>query len=300
KANKGSQVLFVLAILFVAFNLRPAITSVVPLIGTIRDDVGFSNWSVALLTSLPLIAFMLISPIAPKLANKLTNELTLVVGLFVLVLGISLRSISLVVFLFFGTFCIGFGIAICNVLLPSVIKDKFPHKVAIMTSLYTTSMTLFATIASGTSIPLADGVGLGWQISLLVWTVPAFVGLILWFIIVVKNKSKHKETIMYDRQNSSTNGNGIWKEPLAWQVAFFMGLQSFIFYVMVSWLPEILQFYGMGKTGAGFMLSYFQLIGIPVSFVIPMFATKMKNQRMLTFTVNVLFIIGLIILLISQ
>lgn len=294
------QILLAAAVLMIAFNLRPAITSIGPLIGTIRDDVGFANWNIALLTSLPLIAFMLISPIAPKLANKLTSERALMLGLCVLFIGISLRSISMIVFLFLGTFLIGFGIAICNVLLPSVIKDKFPHKVAIMTSLYTTSMTLFATIASGTSIPLADGVGLGWQISLLVWTVPAVVGLILWFIIVVKNKSIHRETIMYDRQNISTNGNGIWKEPLAWQVAFFMGLQSFIFYVMVSWLPEILQFYGMGKTGAGFMLSYFQLIGIPVSFVIPMFATKLKNQRMLTFTVNVLFIIGLIILLISQ
>src|SRR5699024_6466141 len=103
-------------------------------------------------------------------------------GLFVLIIGISLRSISMIVFLFLGTFLIGFGIAICNVLLPSVIKDKFPHKVAIMTSLYTTSMTLFATIASATSIPLADGVGLGWQISLLVWMVPAVIGLMLWFI----------------------------------------------------------------------------------------------------------------------
>jgi len=297
KANKGSQVLFVLAILFVAFNLRPAITSVGPLIGTIRDDVGFSNWSVALLTSLPLIAFMLISPIAPKLANKLTNELTLVIGLFVLVLGISLRSISLVVFLFFGTFCIGFGIAICNVLLPSVIKDKFPHKVAIMTSLYTMSMSLFATTASGVSIPLADGLQLGWQLSLLVWIIPALIGLIIWMIIVIKNKQvKSTEQMYFESKNSS----GIWKVPLAWQVALFMGLQSLIFYTMISWLPEILIFYGMNKASAGFMLSYFQFIGIPISFIIPMVATKLKTQRPIVLTANLLFIVGLILLLTTQ
>lgn len=298
--SKGYTILLVAAVLFIAFNLRPAITSVGPLIGIIRDDVGFANWNIALLTSLPLIAFMLISPIAPKLANKLTSERALMLGLFVLIIGISLRSISMIVFLFFGTFLIGFGIAICNVLLPSVIKDKFPHKVAIMTSLYTASMTFFATVASGASIPLANGVDLGWQFSLLVWVVPAVIGLVLWFIIVTKNRSIHKDTSIYDKQNTTTNGHSIWKEPLAWQVAIFMGLQSFIFYVMVSWLPEILQFYGMGKTGAGFMLSYFQLIGIPVSFMIPMVATKMKNQRTLVLTVNSLFIIGLISLLISQ
>lgn len=167
-----------------------------------------------------------------------------------------------------------------------------------MTSLYTTSMTLFATIASGTSIPLADGAGLGWQISLFVWILPAVIGLILWFLIVTKNKTERDQTTMYDKQDVSNNG--IWKEPLAWQVAVFMGLQSLIFYVMVSWLPEILQFYGMGKTGAGFMLSYFQLIGIPVSFVMPMIAIKLRTQRPIVLTVNILFIIGLILLLISK
>lgn len=125
ETSKGYYILLVLAILFVGFNLRPAITSVGPLIGTIRDDVGFANWNVALLTSLPLIAFMLISPIAPKIAHKWTNELTLSLGLFILVVGIGLRFISSVTFLFLGTFLIGTGIAICNVLLPSVIKDKF-------------------------------------------------------------------------------------------------------------------------------------------------------------------------------
>src|SRR5699024_6693987 len=86
--GKGYTILLVLAILFIAFNLRPALTSLGPLIGTIRDDIGFSNWNVALLTSLPLIVFALVSPIAPRLANRLSNELSLVLGLTVLILGI--------------------------------------------------------------------------------------------------------------------------------------------------------------------------------------------------------------------
>lgn len=296
--SKGYQTLLVAAILLVAVNLRPAITSVGPLIGTIRDDIGLSNWNVALLTSLPLIAFMLISPIAPKIANKLTSERALLLGLFILVIGIILRSISLMFFLFFGTFLVGFGIAICNVLLPSIIKDKFPFKVAIMTSLYTTIMTLFATIASGVSIPLADGVKLGWEISLVVWVIPVIIGLVFWFIIVTKNKPKSNHQIVSDKQNVSNNR--IWQEPLAWYVAMFMGLQSFIFYVIVSWLPEILQFYGVGKTGSGFMLSYYQLIGVPVSFVMPIIAIKMKKQRLIILIVNALFITGLLLLLINK
>src|SRR5699024_8091775 len=216
KTNQLYKVILVAGIVTVAFNLRPAITSVGPLIGTIRDDIGLANWNVALLTSLPLIAFAIMSPIAPKLANKLTNEVTLTLGLFMLIVGVSLRSISFVLLLFFGTLCIGAGIAICNVLLPGVIKDRFPHKVAIMTSLYTSSMALFATTASGVSIPLANGLQLGWQLSLLVWIIPALIGLIIWVIIVIKNKQvKSTEQMYFESKNSS----GIWKVPLAWQVA---------------------------------------------------------------------------------
>src|SRR5699024_11582560 len=48
--SKSYQILLAAAVLMIAFNLRPAITSIGPLIGTIRDDVGFANWNIALLT----------------------------------------------------------------------------------------------------------------------------------------------------------------------------------------------------------------------------------------------------------
>ena len=297
KENRLYQALLVIGVIFVAFNLRPAITSVGPLIGTIRDDIGFANWSVALLTSLPLIAFAIMSPIAPKLANKFSNEMTLVIGLFVLIIGISLRSMSVVFLIFFGTLCIGLGIAICNVLLPGVIKEKFPAKVAIMTSVYTTSMSIFATSASGLSIPLAEELNLGWQLALLVWAIPAVIGLIIWLIIYKNNRKNTSDKQLNNFE--SKKGSGIWKSNLAWKVALFMGFQSLIFYVTISWLPELLMDEGMRKATAGYMLSYFQFLGIPISFIIPMIAVKMKSQRALVLAINLLYIIGISTLLLK-
>src|SRR5690625_3111872 len=289
------QALLFVGVIFVAFNLRPAITSVGPLFGTIRDDIGLSNWSVAFLTSLPLIAFAIMSPIAPKLANRLSNEATLALGLLILIIGISLRSVSIIFLIFFGTLCIGLGIAICNVLLPGIIKEKFPAKVAIMTSIYTSSMAIVATSASGVSVPLSEGLNLGWQLSLFVWVIPAVIGLAIWIIVYRKNNKKHKAERL--RFLESKTKSGIWKSPLAWKVALFMGLQSLIFYVMISWLPEILMAQGMKKATAGYMLSYFQFVGIPVSFIIPMVAIKMQSQRSLVIFVNVLYIIRIFSLL---
>ncbi|HLR53537.1 MAG TPA: MFS transporter [Pseudogracilibacillus sp.] len=296
--SKFYRILPVLGVLIIAFNLRPAITSVGPLIGTIRDDVGFSNWSVAFLTSLPLIAFAIMSPLAPRLGKKVTNPWALTIGLVLLITGIGLRSLSFVAFLFIGTLLIGMGIAVCNVLLPSVIKEKFPLKVAVMTSMYTTGMVLLATTASGVSIPIAEDLHFGWQWSLFVWAAPAVIGIVIWIMIALK--SNDKKTDEMDETTEKQQSSGIWKSKVAWHVALFMGLQSFMFYVTISWLTEMLIDFGTLKTTAGFMVSYFQLLGIPVSMIMPVLAMKLKSQSTLVFSVNILFMSGLILLLLQN
>ncbi|MFD1037045.1 CynX/NimT family MFS transporter [Virgibacillus byunsanensis] len=282
------RILLIVGIIFVAFNLRPALTSVGPLIGTIRDDVGLSNWSVGILTSLPLVAFAVMSPIAPILGKRFTNERTLLIGLILLLIGMVARSVSFVVFLFAGTLFIGLGIAICNVLLPGVVKGKFPAKVAIMTSVYSTSMGIFAAVASGLSIPIASGMGLGWQIGLAVWIIPVIIGISIWIYLIKKGKSDNTVEMRYVR----TSDSGMLQSWLAWQVAIFMGLQSFLFYVTISWLPEIVHDYGVSMATAGWMLSFTLFVGVPASFFVPVIAGRLRSQRMIVLVLGCLAITG--------
>src|SRR5690625_5890411 len=67
--------------------------------------------------------------------------------LITIVISISVRSNPITLTLYIGTAIIGAGIALMNVLLPAIIKEKFPHKVGRMTSLYSTSMAIFAATA---------------------------------------------------------------------------------------------------------------------------------------------------------
>lgn len=267
--------------------MRPGITAVGPLIGIIRDDVGLANWSAGLLTSLPLVAFAIISPIVPRLGRRFTNEWAMVFGLVILVVGMSVRSISFVAFLFIGTLLVGLGIAISNVLLPGVVKEKFPTKVALMTSLYSTIMGTFAAISSGLSVPFAKGLGWGWQPALLVWTIPAIIGIAIWTYLAKSNPSEKGTELKYV---GSRDGE-IWRSPLAWQVALFMGFQSSLFYVTISWLPEILHGNGVSIATAGWMLSYTQIIGMPASFLVPVIASRFKSQQGIVL-VLALFAIG--------
>src|SRR5699024_10300497 len=121
KVHGWQHILLIAGIILVAINLRPAITSVGPLLGIIRDEIGLSNWSVGLLTSLPLIACAIMSPLVARIGRRVTNEYALVIGLALLPGGIVVRSISVIAFLFIGRLLVGFVIAFCNLLILSVI-----------------------------------------------------------------------------------------------------------------------------------------------------------------------------------
>ncbi|MEN1967355.1 MFS transporter [Lentibacillus sp. N15] len=275
-------------IIMVAFNLRPSITSVGPVIGMIRDDIGLSNWSVGIITSLPLLAFAFVSPIAPKVGNRFSNERALLIGLILLLFGIAVRSVTSVTLLYVGTLFVGMGIAFCNVLLPGVIKEKFPKKVEVMTGIYSTAMGAIAATASGLSIPIAKGLGLGWQIALLVWAIPAVIGIVIWIYLSKGRRGKDQQDLEFVKSKN----NQIWRSPLAWQVACFMGFQSFLFYVTISWLPEIIRDYGASIATAGWMLSFMQVISLPFSFLVPVLAARTKSQGWLVWLLAFFAIAG--------
>ncbi len=293
QTNKLYQVFLITGIIAISFNLRPAITSVGPLIGNIRDDVALTNGSAGLLTSLPLIAFAIMSPFAARLGNRYSYESALIIGLLLLLIGVSIRPVSIAFLLFSGTFIAGLGIAILNVLLPGLIKERFPLKVGLMTSIYTTTMGIIASMASGISIPIAESFGNnGWKISLLIWTIPVILAMIVWVYLRVKAQNIQKKTDSEQIKYADSSSKKIWRSPLAWQIAVFMGLQSFLFYVTISWLPEIMYAKGLSMETSGWMLSFTQFIGLPASFIVPVLAEKLKSQRSIITVLALSFFLG--------
>ncbi|MDQ0300723.1 CP family cyanate transporter-like MFS transporter [Salibacterium salarium] len=285
--SPSKNIALLLGIIFIAFNLRPAITSVGPLIGFIREDTGISNGVAGLLTTIPLLAFALLSPFAPTIGQRLGKERTVFIGGIILTAGILVRATGLIPPLFLGTALAGAGIAICNVLLPGIVKEHFPTKVGLMTGVYTTSMVLWASAASGFSIPITNGFDLEWNTSLGTWVLLTLPALLFW-LPQLKNKPNTVHSF-----DDETNQPSVWRSKLAWQVTFFMGLQSFLFYCLITWLPEILQARGIDASAAGWMLSIMQFIGFPLSFFIPVIADRLSNQKGIVIGISCLYFIGL-------
>src|SRR5699024_1285327 len=132
-------------------------------------------------TTIPLIAFALVSPFAPKIANRFGMERTILVSMLILVIGIILRSMTGVVTLFSGTVLIGVGISFGNVLIPGLIKMSFPLKIGLIASFFAVSMNLFAALVSGLSVPLSSIGNFGWQGSLGVCGILVLIAIIILF-----------------------------------------------------------------------------------------------------------------------
>ncbi|MBJ7882493.1 CynX/NimT family MFS transporter [Gelidibacter salicanalis] len=290
--NKASRTLLLIGVLFVAINLRPALSSIGPLVDMIRNDVGLSDTLLGLLTTLPLIAFGIVSTITPLFTKRFGIGNTLLGALILLTLGIIVRSVGGVFELYLGTILLGIAIAFGNVLIPALIKRNFPHKAGFVTSLYSGIMSLGAAVAAGLSFPLAVEFNLGWRGSLSVWAVLAAIALIIW-IPNLKRLDRSVPSRSFKDAMKKLSGS-----LLVWKMALYMGLQSWAFYVILAWLPAILIDRGFEASYAGWMLSLSQATGIIGAIVIPIWAGSRKDQRLIIVSliiVEVLALLGLMI-----
>jgi len=128
--------LLLVGILFIAINLRPALAGVGTLIANIKEGTGLSNSLLGLLTTLPLLAFGVVSIITPLFTKRFGMGGTLLGAMVLLAVGIGIRSIDWVPALYFGTLLLGIAIAFGNVLLPSLTKRNFSKNSGLITSLY--------------------------------------------------------------------------------------------------------------------------------------------------------------------
>ncbi|MDX1638167.1 MAG: MFS transporter [Balneolaceae bacterium] len=289
--SRSQQVLLIAGILLIALNLRPALAGVGPLIGSIRDATGLSNTMLGLLTTLPLLAFAGLSTLTSLVTKRFGVEETLAGALVLLTGGILLRVIPSSIPLFAGTLLLGVAIAFGNVLLPTLVKRDFPEKTGVMTSLYSSAMGIGAAVAAGISVPLAVEAGLGWRWSLGSWAALSLLAVFVWL------PQTRNTTLPRHSRSFTTTMRDLGGSLLAWQVALFMGLQSFAFYVILAWLPEILIDRGLDSVYAGWMLSLSQGMGVVGTLAVPTWAEKLRDQRVAVSAVVVMELVSLIGLL---
>ncbi|HEY6693171.1 MAG TPA: MFS transporter [Solirubrobacteraceae bacterium] len=269
RAHPRQLALIAGAIVFTALNLRTAVASVPPLLDELRDDVPLSAAGAGVLTTLPVVCMSVGSPVAPRLASRIGTEAAVVALGLTMVAGIALRLVPGVGPLFAGTIVAGLGIALGNVLVPSLIKRDFPAQVGLMTGGYTMAISASGALAAGLTVPVEDAIGHGWRPALAVWAIPALVAATIWVPWIARSRAAATGTPL----------PSLWRDRLAWQVTAFMGLQSLLFYTCLSWLPALLRAEGIERGAAGALLSVMLLTAIPTCLLVPVLASRARDQR---------------------
>jgi CP family cyanate transporter-like MFS transporter len=277
-------VLLGLAIALVAVNLRPTLASVGPVLADLRTSLGLSGTETAVLTAVPVLCLGALAATAPTLARRWGMEPVIAAVLAVIGAGLLLRASGGAMVLFAGTVIVSGAIAIANVLLPAIIKRDFAGGSGTMMGVYSMALSGSAAVAAGATVPIGNALRLGWRGALGAWALPAVVGLIGWIPFA---RGRHSPPA------GAPRGGSLLRDPLAWQVTLFFGLQSLSFYAVLAWLPSVYRDHGYSPAAAGILLSTSALVQLPITLVVPNLAARFADQRAFAVGCTLLTMVGL-------
>jgi CP family cyanate transporter-like MFS transporter len=272
---------FTVAVVLVSINLRLPIGAVAPLLPEIRSDLGMSEATASLLTTLPVLCFAVLAPASAWLGSRSGPERAVSLGLLAVAAGTLVRPAAGTALLLFGTVVLGAGITVGNVLVPVVAHRALGVRAAGLIGLYSAALPGGAAIAAALAAPLAAWIG--WRGSLAIWTVAVVLALVAWVLAV---RPEHEPI---------PRRPPVWGDRLAWLLAAFFGAQALAYYALATWLPTLLQDpaeAGTDETTAGWALAVYNLIGIAGSIIAPRLATRGPDQKRVVAATCVIWAVG--------
>jgi CP family cyanate transporter-like MFS transporter len=285
--------LLMVAILLVAANLRPVVTSLGSVLDVVRGSLHTTSAWASVLTALPGLCFGLAGFLAPPLARRLGLARAIGLAMGLLTAGALVRVLDGPSVVLGGTLVACAGIAVCNVLMPVVVKESYPHRIGLVTGLYTAVLQGAAALGSVLTPPVAAAAG-GWRPALGQWGLLAAVGTLGWVVA-----ARHGGPRPVVTQDSGGPRRSLLRSPLAWTVTGFFGFQSMFAYEMMGWAPQVLMSAGVSRGEAGAMAAVISVLGVPMSLILGPIAARQRSQSGWLVGLSLLGAIGVLGLLVA-
>ncbi|SCY32779.1 MFS transporter, CP family, cyanate transporter [Streptomyces sp. 136MFCol5.1] len=269
--------LVAVGLVLTALNLRPAITSLGALLEEVRDGLHMSGSLAGVLTSVPPLCFAVFGIMAPRLARRFGPAAVVCAGMVAIAAGLVIRPFvgSTAGFLAASALAL-MGIAVSNILMPVIVKRWFPDRVGSMTGLYSMALALGTALAAAVTVPMTDALGGSWKAGLGIWAVLAAAAVLPWVPLMRDGRGAAGQATAQQHGDAPTLR--ITRSRTAWGLACFFGLQATAAYIAMGWMPQIFRDAGVSAGTAGVLLAVTMAMGVPLAFVIPRVAARMKNQ----------------------
>ncbi|MGW5930972.1 CynX/NimT family MFS transporter [Streptomyces anulatus] len=294
--------LIAVGLVLAALNLRPAITSLGALLEEVREGLHMSGSVAGVLTSVPPLCFAVFGVMAPRLARRFGAGAVVCAGMAAIAAGLVIRPYigSTAGFLAASALAL-MGIAVSNILMPVIVKRWFPDRVGTMTGLYSMALALGTALAAAVTVPVTGALGGDWQAGLLVWAVPAALAVLPWIVLVRdRTPAPGLPAPTPAASGPSVSGRAAPEAPApritrcrtAWGLACFFGLQATAAYITMGWMPQIFRDAGVSAGTAGLLLAVTMAMGVPLAFVIPRVASRLKQQGPIVVVLGLCGLIG--------
>ncbi len=271
------------ALLCFALVLRAPITVIPPLLGPIRADLGVDAATAGLLTSIPVLCFGLLTPVASRILRTIGVNLGGVYCLLGIIVGSLVRSAGGVTAAFAGTVLLGVAMAIGNLAVPMLIGRQFRHRAEMLTGAYVITTNLTVTATTALAVPTAAL--LGWR-----WTAAGsglllgLAGLAAWVLVYppgiqgvranIRRWAGQPDPVAPESRSSApttTTRGPLWRVTGLLSIAF--AGHTFAYYAVTAWLPTALvDLRGMTTAEAGVAASLFQAAGLAGPLLVPVLA----------------------------
>ncbi|WP_144646772.1 CynX/NimT family MFS transporter [Priestia megaterium] len=283
--------LFLFALILAAFNLRPGLTSVSPVLHGITKDLGMSSTLASLLTSIPLLCFGFCSLFAGRLANRYQPEKIITFAITCIGIATFLRAFTnSSTYLLITALLIGAGIGVVSPLLSGFIKSHFPDKAASMISIYSTSMVVGASISIGLTTPLQHWFNNSWKNGLAFWSILALLAVPLWLMVMKQSR------IPTSNFSQKTKASLPLKNKKAWLLTSFVGIVTLLFYCFAAWLPAIVEEKGWTPAFGGLVGTIAMIAQLPATLLLPSLLKVLPSRRfwITIFTLSIIISLSLL------
>ncbi len=281
----------ILAIVLIGLNLRAGISSASALYHDLQLVLGYGPLTAALLPSIPTLCFAVAGSATSWLVRRVGVEKAIAIALATLTAGLALRAVPSVGMLLLGTVVSMSGLAVCNVAMPSFIREHYAQKTAAMTGVYTITMSFGATLSAAVSVPLAmqlDSPSLG----LAAWAILSVVTLLAFIPVAL---AAHRRPA--PAPAVATSPWKLLKTRQGLLITAFFTIQAIAAYSIISWLPLILIDGGLDPAAAGLMLGLAQVVTVFTNIALLALAGRPGGLRRAFMLASGSYLLGAVALL---
>lgn len=287
-ARRGMPWLIVAGVLVAAVSLRGPIVAPTPVMRAIEHDLGIGSAAAGLLTTVPVLMFAVLTPVAVLMIHRAGAERALLLSLCGVLVGTFVRALPGFGWMLAGTVVIGAAITVGNVVVPVIIRREVPpERVGFVTAAYAATLNVGSLITSLGTAPLAAWIG--WSGALLCWSGLTVAAIVLWGVHLRRRRGGADRysgaprtasiPVISDYDPATITGpmpvvsrsRSVLRLPITWLLMVVFGLQCTMYYALTTWLPSITaDVLALDAAAAGAIASVYQGVGILGAFVVPL------------------------------